>query len=454
VRKLLAARKAKRKEAEKEADPFRKALLDAEQLAYKLTANSLYGQLGSSTFKIRLQHLAASVTAYGRKQIMFARDVITSFYPRSRIVYGDTDSLFVDFRPVGEDGQPLEGQAALEETMRLTEEAGKFVTRALKPPHDFEYDKVFYPFIIFSKKRYVGNKYEEDPHHYSQTSMGIALKRRDYAPVVKTIYGGALRILLNERKIPEAVRFVQEKTMEMVDGKMSMNQLTITKSLRAEYKSATPPPHKMLADRMAKRDPGNAPASGDRIPYVFIIAPVGQEASRIQGDRVEHPAFVKESSGRLKLDAKYYIEHQLMNPLAQLFSLCVTQMPGYSAATHGAMDAESAASDILFHAALAACGRAGVRAFAERFNIQVIPRAAPRAKVAAAPVAVAAVAPAAAPAPAPAATGVQTRSQKQATIDYFILDKMYLEASKKKKKAPAAATATKAADKKKTTVNA
>jgi DNA polymerase elongation subunit (family B) len=40
VQKLLAARKAKRKEAEKESDPFKKALLDAEQLAYKLTANS------------------------------------------------------------------------------------------------------------------------------------------------------------------------------------------------------------------------------------------------------------------------------------------------------------------------------------------------------------------------------------------------------------------------------
>jgi DNA polymerase elongation subunit (family B) len=80
IRQLLAARKAKRKEAEKETNPERAALLDAEQLAYKLTANSLYGQLGSSTFKIRLQHLAASVTAYGRKQIMFAKAVIDRFY--------------------------------------------------------------------------------------------------------------------------------------------------------------------------------------------------------------------------------------------------------------------------------------------------------------------------------------------------------------------------------------
>ncbi|NDE18513.1 hypothetical protein EBZ80_26765, partial [bacterium] len=126
--KLLATRKAKRKEGEKETDPFRKALLDAEQLAYKLTANSLYGQLGSATFKIRLQHLAASTTAYGRKQIMFAKAAIEKFYgpeagdPRcaATMVYGDTDSLFVNFHvrnPVT--GEPLAGREALEATMAL-----------------------------------------------------------------------------------------------------------------------------------------------------------------------------------------------------------------------------------------------------------------------------------------------------------------------------------------------
>jgi DNA polymerase elongation subunit (family B) len=106
VQGLLAARKAKRKEAEKETDPFKKALLDAEQLAYKLTANSLYGQLGSSTFKVRLQHLAASVTAYGRKQILFAKAAIEQAYgpaagdPRcaAETVYGDTESLFINFK--------------------------------------------------------------------------------------------------------------------------------------------------------------------------------------------------------------------------------------------------------------------------------------------------------------------------------------------------------------------
>lgn len=330
--KLLAARKAKRKEAEKESDPFRKALLDAEQLAYKLTANSLYGQLGSATFKVRLQHLAASTTAYGRKQITYAKHAIETFYGpgagradcSAEIVYGDTDSLFVNFNPRGPDGKRLEGREALVRTIELTEECGKYVTQTLKAPHDFEYDKVFWPFIIFSKKRYVGNKYEENPDEFKETSMGIVLKRRDNAPIVKTIYGGAIKILLNKRNVPEAAQFVRQKCKELVEGKVSLSQLTITKSLRDSYADPTRIAHKVLADRIAARDPGNAPASGDRIPYVYIQT---DKSVTLQGDKIELPSYVKEHG--LKTDVEFYITNQLSNPLSQLFSLRVEQIPGY-----------------------------------------------------------------------------------------------------------------------------
>lgn len=446
VQKLLAARKRKRKEAEKESDPFRKALLDAEQLAYKLTANSLYGQLGSSTFKIRLQHLAASVTAYGRGQILFAKRIIERFYgPEAKspyysaeTVYGDTDSLFINFNPRDPaTGKRLEGLEALKKTMELTEEAGKRVTKYLAPPHDFEYDKVFYPFIIFSKKRYVGNKYEEDPEHYSQTSMGIVTKRRDNAPLVKTIYGGAIRTLLNEKDIVGATRFVQEKTMELVEGRMSLNQLTISKSLRAEYKTPTPPAHKMLADRIKARDPGNAPASGDRIPYVYIAAPTGQEASKLQGDRIEHPSYVKEKG--LKLDARYYIEHQLMNPLAQLFSLCLEQMPGFVGPVDPAMR-ESAATRILFDAALDACNRESRKQLAAKFGMTVVAPTTARRVIA--------VPPPPLPSAAAAAAATGAPKKKQGTLDAFIVDSMLVEAMKASKKKTAAAEAAPAQKKK------
>lgn len=378
VAKLLAARKAKRKEAEKEEDPFRKALLDAEQLAYKLTANSLYGQLGSGTFKIRLQNLAASVTAYGRLQIMCAKEAIERFYgpaagdPRcaATIAYGDTDSLFVCFNPRDpETGQRLEGREAIVKTIELTEEAGKFVTAGLKAPHDFEYDKVFYPFIIFSKKRYVGNKYEESPDDFKQTSMGIVLKRRDNAPILKVIYGGAVDLLLNKKDIVGATRFVQDACRELVDGKTKLSLLTISSSLRAEYNTPSPPKHKILADRIALRDPGNAPAAGDRIDYIYVSPPTGQLAAKLQGDRIETPSFVRENN--LQPDVQFYIEHQLMNPLSQLFALEVEKMPGFAMPAKGwdanpdkrAGQRELVAGDILFREALSLCSKAAARTF-------------------------------------------------------------------------------------------
>ena len=338
IAQLLDARKKTRALIKTENDPFKRALLDAQQNAYKITANSLYGQLGSGTFKIRQQELAASVTAYGRKQIMFAKDAIEAFYgpaannPRctaegAKVVYGDTDSLFVCFNPRDpETGLPLEGKAALQATIELTEEAGKLVTQGLKAPHDFEFDKVYWPFLIFSKKRYVGHKYEE-VDHYTQASMGIALKRRDYAQIVKKIYGGAIHILLTEKNVAKAAEFVKTACKDLIDGKYGLNTLTISKSLRGEYANPNAIAHKVLADRIAARSPGEAPAAGDRIGYVYVQPGVGQVAADLQGERIETPAFIKEKG--LKPDYMFYIDHQISNPVCQVFGLLVEEVPGY-----------------------------------------------------------------------------------------------------------------------------
>lgn len=380
VAKLLAARKAKRKEITQTSDPFKKALLDAEQNAYKITANSLYGQLGSGTFKIRLQHLAASVTAYGRKQIMFSKSAIEQFYgpdagdPRcsAEIVYGDTDSIFVNFNPRGPDGKNLEGREAIVATMKLTEEAGKFITGALKAPHDFEYDKTFYPFIIFSKKRYVGNKYEESPDDYKETSMGIVLKRRDNAPLLKMIYGAAIQQLLLHKDVIAATNAVKQGVQDLVDGKLTLSQLTITKSLKSDYKG-TPPAHKILADRITARDPGNAPASGERIGYVYVKPSVGQLVSKLQGERIETPTYIIKNG--LQTDYEYYILHQLMNPLMQLFGIFVEKMPGFVPPSKWEVgdrligQRESIASEILFRDGLNCCNNLAKKAFLSKMGV-------------------------------------------------------------------------------------
>lgn len=336
---LLQAREAKKKEMKGEKDPERYALLDAEQLAYKLTGNSLYGQLGSGTFKIRLQALAASVTAYGRKQILFAKEAIEKFYgPKAgkkdccaKVMYGDTDSLFVEFNVRNpETGERLEGREARQATIEITDEAGALITKALAAPHDFEFDKAFDPMLMFSKKRYAGNMYENNADDYVHKYMGIALKRRDNAPIVKTIFGGAMKMLLDKRDVEGAFKFVKDKCLELVEGKVSLGQLTVTKSLRADYADPSRIAHKALADRITQRDPGNAPAAGDRIGYVYISPKTGQEASKLQGDRIETPQFVKENN--LIPDYKHYIEHQLQNPISQAFGLLLERIPGFSPA--------------------------------------------------------------------------------------------------------------------------
>lgn len=197
--------------------------------------------------------------------------------------------------------------------------------------------------------------------------MGIVLKRRDNAPLLKMTYGAAIDCLLNRQDVVGAVAAVKEKVRELVEGKMKLSQLTITKSLRSEYKT-TPPAHKVLANRIAERDPGNAPASGERIGYVYVQALAGQVASKLQGDRVETPAWIAKHG--LKPDAEYYIDHQLYNPLSQLFAIMVEKMPGFVAPTTWMTDPdkliaqkEAIAGRLLFEEGLNTCRNQAKRAF-------------------------------------------------------------------------------------------
>ena len=74
--KLLAARNRCKKLMDKEKDSFRRAVWDGLQLAYKITANSLYGQCGSSVSPIAMKSIAACTTAIGRGMLELARNYV------------------------------------------------------------------------------------------------------------------------------------------------------------------------------------------------------------------------------------------------------------------------------------------------------------------------------------------------------------------------------------------
>ena len=295
---------------------FQKAVLDGLQNAYKVTANSLYGQMGARTSQVYMKEIAACTTATGRKMILMAKDFLEKKY-NANIVYGDTDSIFCIFP------SDKKGRDAIMPSIEQGVLASKEFKQFIKPPHDLEYEKTFWPFILLSKKRYVGNVYENDDTNFKQKSMGIVLKRRDNAQIVKHIYGGIIDIILNKHDVQESVKFLQKSLDDLIAGNVEMDQLIVTKSLRSEYKDPTRIAHKVLADRIRDRDPGNAPQVNDRIPYAYVI---NKNKKCLQGDRIEHPDYIKKND--IKLDYEFYITNQIMKPVLQVYGIVVDQLKG------------------------------------------------------------------------------------------------------------------------------
>ena len=187
------------------------------------------------------------------------------------IIVKNTDSVFISFKDylLKKHGE-LSDDELLQKTIDVGIEAGALITHQLKKPQELEYEKTFFPFIIFSKKRYVGNKYEFNIKKFKQTSMGIVLKRRDNAMIVKDIYGGVIDMILNKRNIEAAKEYFVNEVKKLLDGNVDIYSLIISKSIRSIYANPTQIAHKVLADRMGDRDPGNKPKSNDRIPYCYI----------------------------------------------------------------------------------------------------------------------------------------------------------------------------------------
>jgi DNA polymerase elongation subunit (family B) len=138
---------------------------------------------------------------------------------------------------------------------------------------------------------------------------------------VKDIYGGIIDILMKKQNIQEAIDFLKGCLQNIVEEKYPMDKLIITKSLRSGYKNPNGIAHKVLADRMTARDPGNKPGPGDRIPFVYIAS---KDKKALQGEKIETPTFITENN--LKIDYSFYITNQIMKPVQQVFALVLEKI--------------------------------------------------------------------------------------------------------------------------------
>jgi DNA polymerase elongation subunit (family B) len=219
-------------------------------------------------------------------------------------------------------GKMITDKRSLDLSMEMGKISGELIRLRLPFPHNFAYEKTFWPFLILCKKKYVGNKYEDNPNKYKQDFMGIVLKRRDNAPIVKEICGGIIDILINKRDPEGAKDFLRKCLDNMFEGKYDIKYFLQSRTLKLKesYKDWTKIGHVYLSEKIAQRDPGNKPQSGDRIEFAVVkVKNDDPKKKLLQGELIETPAFIKQNNK--EVDYLFYMTNQIQNPATQFLEL-------------------------------------------------------------------------------------------------------------------------------------
>lgn len=212
-------------------------VLNAQQNALKISANSAYGTLGAQNGPIPLIAGAASVTAMGRMLIMEAIRYILAKYPAAKLVYGDTDSSMITFVGhstaesfelgdkisketshylktylLGFDENfeiecPSEGKAyridkyPRNKIEELSDELKVCIHRYDGNPINLQFENLYKRYVLLSKKRYFAHAVNRKGEIIAVIKKGIVMARRDNSLYLRDSYGEMMNGILN--RLPE-----------------------------------------------------------------------------------------------------------------------------------------------------------------------------------------------------------------------------------------------------------
>jgi len=303
---LLDRRKMAKRAMKEATDAFTRGIMNGRQLALKMCANSVYGYCGSPTCAIPCQGISTGVTSHGRKMIFDSKAFVEARHPDCKVIYGDTDSIMIKF-PAGTTVATAIVRAKGMETQFVEE--GFFAK-----PVFLEYEKVFFPFLLLKKKKYVAYKFENDPTVGKIDAKGIEMVRRDNCLLVSKTQKRVIDILLRERDIDGAIKFLTTTLRCLAMGEVDRNDLVVSKALK-KWDYVNPQPHATLAEKLKARNPADPPRLGDRIPFV-ILRPRGGRDTKIY-NRAEDPAYA--ALHNKSIDVHYYIHQQMKKPFLRIF---------------------------------------------------------------------------------------------------------------------------------------
>lgn len=191
VDKLLLARKNVRAQMKNvvSGDDGVLSLLNQRQLAYKITANSVYGTTGVSNGLLPCQNVAKVTTAQGRKTILQSIDIVEG--RGLDVIYSDTDSVYIQL------GEGVENPW---EFLRVLADD---ITSQLRRPMRIESEDEIYERVLFvAKKSYICRKLNKDGSVCRKLDYhgGIAV-RRDYSNFVKGVFSKAVETIFKDYTI-------------------------------------------------------------------------------------------------------------------------------------------------------------------------------------------------------------------------------------------------------------
>jgi DNA polymerase zeta len=293
----------------------RRRALNAKQFGLKLIANVTYGYTAAGfSGRMPMAELADAIVQCGRDTLERAIRTVHSGDARwrgARVVYGDTDSLFVHF-PGYSKASAFDAAAAI----------AAAVTADNPDPVTLKLEKVYHPCILATKKRYVGHAYESPTQRAPLfDAKGIEVARRDNCPLLVKTQRVALQLLFHNKDLSLVKRYVQRHVAKLRAGRIPLGDLVFAKETRLGTYSKTPgaqkPPAAIVAESLMARDPRAEPKFGERVPYVVVC---GEPGGRLM-DMIAHPRAVAEARGTLRINAKYYGDKVIAPAMQRLLGL-------------------------------------------------------------------------------------------------------------------------------------